>query len=366
MQTQSLSLDNQTMAALPLVLPSEKQKLLTRLLRSVSRSFYLTLRVLPAGMREPVSLAYLLARAADTLADTPLVEDARRIEVLEALRQGMADSQSTPDFRQFLATRKQHSATAELRLIQQIPKLFSLLATQTPEENNMIRQIVTSLIDGMLLDIRRFPISDQQHIKALQDASELEHYCYQVAGCVGEFWTQMALRHVAALPQDRAAEMLELGINFGKALQLTNVLRDLPRDLRNGRCYLPMDELQTAGLTPSALCKPETIETLAPVLNRWLLRNLELFEHAMHYFQKLPRRCLRLRLAALWPILIGLRTLSRLGSNAQWLEHNRVVKVKRYWIYSMLIASLPAIFSNTLCLRWMRHYSDMTRAGINP
>ena len=47
--------------------------LLGSLLKSVSRSFYLTLRVLPTGMRDPVGLAYLLARAADTIADTSLI-----------------------------------------------------------------------------------------------------------------------------------------------------------------------------------------------------------------------------------------------------------------------------------------------------
>ena len=51
--------------------PSRRPRLLTDILRDCSRAFYLTLRVLPKGVREPVGLAYLLARAADTVADTP-------------------------------------------------------------------------------------------------------------------------------------------------------------------------------------------------------------------------------------------------------------------------------------------------------
>ncbi|MCI0869448.1 MAG: squalene/phytoene synthase family protein, partial [Chloroflexi bacterium] len=54
-------------------IPGDGQRLLTDLLKGVSRSFYLTLRVLPGGIREPVGLAYLLARAADTIADTTLI-----------------------------------------------------------------------------------------------------------------------------------------------------------------------------------------------------------------------------------------------------------------------------------------------------
>src|SRR5246127_1218371 len=68
--------------------------LLGPLLKVVSRSFYLTLRVLPAGMRDPVGLAYLLARAADTIADTSLVPPEQRLEWLLSLRDqvnGVAD-----------------------------------------------------------------------------------------------------------------------------------------------------------------------------------------------------------------------------------------------------------------------------------
>jgi farnesyl-diphosphate farnesyltransferase len=61
---------------------SARDFLLGPLLKGVSRSFYLTLRVLPAGMRDPVGLAYLLARAADTIADTSLIDPAQRLALL--------------------------------------------------------------------------------------------------------------------------------------------------------------------------------------------------------------------------------------------------------------------------------------------
>src|ERR1700730_4420472 len=60
--------------------------LLGPLLKGVSRSFYLTLRVLPAGMRDPIGLGYLLARAADTIADTSLIPPGQRLELLLSLR----------------------------------------------------------------------------------------------------------------------------------------------------------------------------------------------------------------------------------------------------------------------------------------
>lgn len=72
--------------ALPAVSPDERRRILGELLKSVSRAFYLSLRVLPAGLREPIGLAYLLARAADTVADTRLLPPDERLRHLLAFR----------------------------------------------------------------------------------------------------------------------------------------------------------------------------------------------------------------------------------------------------------------------------------------
>ncbi len=64
--------------------PSE---ILTTLLRDVSRSFYLTLRVLPRAIRSPIGIAYLLARTSDTIADTAIVPVAQRLETLKSFRE---------------------------------------------------------------------------------------------------------------------------------------------------------------------------------------------------------------------------------------------------------------------------------------
>jgi len=61
--------------------------LLTDLLKQVSRSFYLTLRVLPGAIRPQIGLAYLLARASDTIADTEFVPVSMRLKALDALRE---------------------------------------------------------------------------------------------------------------------------------------------------------------------------------------------------------------------------------------------------------------------------------------
>src|SRR6266496_1560214 len=59
------------------------------LLRSVSRSFYLSIRILPARLREPVALAYSLARTTDTVADTTRISGTVRMDTLKMLSNGI-------------------------------------------------------------------------------------------------------------------------------------------------------------------------------------------------------------------------------------------------------------------------------------
>ncbi|HMC45045.1 MAG TPA: squalene/phytoene synthase family protein, partial [Caballeronia sp.] len=75
--------------------PSEPE-LLTGLLKDVSRSFYLTLRVLPKAIRPQIGLAYLLARTTDTIADTEIVPSAQRLDALQKLRERILGQSSAP------------------------------------------------------------------------------------------------------------------------------------------------------------------------------------------------------------------------------------------------------------------------------
>src|SRR5579871_5825965 len=73
-----------------------QNELLTDLLKAVSRSFYLTIRVLPKSIRPQIGLGYLLARTTDTVADTEIVPVEQRLKLLQALRERILGTNSTP------------------------------------------------------------------------------------------------------------------------------------------------------------------------------------------------------------------------------------------------------------------------------
>ena len=336
--------------------PGDSNRLLTGVLKSVSRSFYLSIRILPRGMREPVAVAYLLARAADTIADTRALPPPRRLEKLLAFRSLVETGGTGPpvsDIVKELDTSSDGVSAGERTLLGHAGSLLLLLEGLPGADRRRVSGVVVTLTRGMELDLTSFPAEDSGKVGALESPERLDEYTYLVAGCAGEFWTHVAEAHEPRLAWWNAEDMAAAGVRFGKALQLTNVLRDVPRDLRIGRCYLPAKELAASGLAPRDLLEPANADRARTVLVPWIRKALEHFEAAEAYILATPRSCARLRLAALWPVLLGLATLERLAQNDQWLDPDRPSRVRRRWVYGMMARSVVAVRSDTLVRRWI-------------
>ena len=265
--------------------------------------------------------------------------------------QGPADTEALARIASLHA--ENQALSQELTLLSSLPEIFSLLETAGDEDRTLIRWVVVALSKGMEADLTTFPAEGSGQIAALPDSAALDAYTYQVAGCVGEFWTAITTAHTPGLASWDAVRMGEMGVRFGKALQMTNVLRDVPKDLRLGRCYFPQEQLVACGLTPDALLDPAIAKSARPLLVDGVRMALCHFQAAEEYVLAIPRRNLRLRLAALWPVLIGLASLSELARNDDWLDPNQPSKVSRPWVYWMMARSLPAAIFNGLLRGWI-------------
>lgn len=333
------------------VSPKTRRILLTTLLKSVSRAFYLSLRVLPADLREPIGLAYLLARAADTIADTPLLPPERRLSHLRAFRTRLAGEADAADMSAELDTA--FANPAERALLQALPHAFALLESLTEFDRERTRAVVFTLTRGMEIDLTTFPPTEAGTVTALKTRDQLDDYIYHIAGCVGEFWTEISMAHTPALGGWDGTRMSALGVRFGSALQLTNILRDAPKDLRIGRCYLPHSELGRVGLRPADLLDARNAARARPLLVWGIRTALTDFAAAERYILAIPRRCLRLRLAALWPVLIGLSTLALLARADNWLSPAAPIKMPRRFVYVIIAVSLICGRSNRLLALWI-------------
>ncbi|MGF6769927.1 farnesyl-diphosphate farnesyltransferase [Paraburkholderia sp. GAS199] len=324
--------------------------LLGPLLKGVSRSFYLTLRVLPAGMRDPIGLAYLLARAADTIADTSLISPQQRLALLLSLREQVNGAPRDSALFQRMAAEvaAQQEQSDEKLLLESLEPALDVLAQLSDSDRQAVRDIVTTLTEGMEFDLRTFPDEQSGEIAALNVYDELDRYTYLVAGCVGEFWTTMTYAHMPGTLKEQPATMQRRGVRFGKALQLTNVLRDCGKDLRIGRCYLPQSMLVELNLSAQDLLLPANSVRARPLMIELVRKTLAHFREALDYTLAIPAWSVRLRLACLWPILIGLDTLLLLVDNRAWLDPAQVSKVRRNDVYRIIASSLVLVPSNGL------------------
>jgi farnesyl-diphosphate farnesyltransferase len=324
--------------------------LLGDLLRRVSRSFYLSLVILPRSLREPVGLAYLLARATDTVADTRLLPRAERLRHLATLR--AAYDGAPADVGAVGRACAPHQAhAAERELLERVGEALLRVERLPGGDRAAVRAVLATITEGQAFDLERFPGEDAAELTALETLADLDRYTYLVAGCVGDFWTRLHVAHRPRLGRWDVAAMSADGVRFGKALQLTNVLRDVPADLRHGRCYLPARELAGLGLTPRDLLDPGRSSRARPLLDRLLRDALAHYEIAWRYTLAIPRAEWRMRLACAWPLLIGLATLAAIARHPDPLAAERPIKVSRAAVRAILTRSTLAVWSDAALRR---------------
>ena len=306
------------------------------LLKSVSRSFYLTIRVLPARLQEPIGLAYLLARASDTIADTAIAPAAIRLRHLAAFGRMIQSGDVSP--LPALQDEIRPPDAAERTLISSLELCLRTLNALEEFDRLEIVRVMEKIIRGQTLDLQRF---DGAETAALESAADLEEYTYLVAGCVGEFWTQVCLHHLPRYSNLDREELLRLAIDYGKGLQLVNILRDLPADLRAGRCYLPADELP---IEPAALlAQPERV---GPVFDHWVRRASAYLDRGADYIAAI--RPARVRIGCFLPWYLGNATLQLMRERPPLENLDSKIKVSRSTVRRALVLSIPAAVSNRM------------------
>ena len=324
-----------------MTLSSSDRVLLGDVLKRVSRSFYLTLAILPQAVRAQIGLAYLFARAADTIADTGELDDPVRLECLQELKRQLG--QDDPEWTRIKKIQEQVIAKQanpdERRLIEKLESCFRLYLKCNPVDRAHIAQVVSVLIGGMEFDLQQFSQASGRQVRALPTVQDFEYYTYSVAGCVGEFWTKMMCAHIPGMRRWDQATMIPLGIRYGKGLQMVNILRDLSQDLKQGRCYIPDLLLKQVNLSPEQLLDPSSSQTFRPLFRQLIQEARDHLDQGWRYTMAIPRLEIRVRLACMWPLLIGIRTLQALSVSEQVLQSDQSVKIARRDVYGIVAAT---------------------------
>ena len=277
-------------------------------LRRTSRSFHLTIRMLPRAMRDDIALAYLLARATDTLADTSPAPPERRLALLRSARASL-DRAEIDGYRAGEWGKYQRDA-AERQLLEFLPGLWSRMHAG---RHRPVRDVLGHIVAGQIFDLERFG-PDAPPLTA----QELERYTWLVAGSVGEFWTDLCAARTGDFARAPHEVMRRRGARYGQALQLVNILRDRRMDAALGRVYVAEEEVP-----------------------RWTERARTWLGEGARYCADL--RSGRLRYASLLPALLGWRTLALSAKQAPGLITQ--AKVPRRELRRWMLRALPVRWS---------------------
>jgi farnesyl-diphosphate farnesyltransferase len=291
-----------------------------QLLKGVSRSFYLSLRLLPRRMRGAASLGYLLARTSDTLADASAAPAEARLASLDAFSRALAGA--GPQLHWEPGVFNGIADPRERILLGNTDSLFAWLEHLPEAESSLVREVVGTIIGGQKLDIERFGAACGEDPACLSDDAELEDYIWRVAGCVGAFWTKLGFLTLGGhFSQNDPQQLITRGIDYGKGLQLVNILRDTAADLAEGRCYLPLPD-------------PRDTTRLMSEHGRWLDRAMDYVKEGFEYAKALES--LRLRAASVLPAMLAGKTLELLKNAGPDMLRKRI-KVPRSYVYLALM-----------------------------
>jgi squalene synthase HpnD len=215
-------------------------------------SFYAAMRILPRDQRAAMFQIYTFCRQVDDIADS----DAPRNERLAALQQWRDDIDA---------------------LYQGRPpaRLWDYVASV--RRFNLLREDFLAIVDGMEMDV-------PQDIRA-PDLATLDLYCDRVASAVG----RLSVR-VFGLAHD---DGILLAHHLGRALQLTNILRDIDEDAGIGRLYLPREGLLHAGITSTDPLKVASDPALPKVCAPLVEQARTHFIKADEVMGRNPRRVVR-------------------------------------------------------------------------
>ena len=326
---------------------------LNTLLKNTSRSLYLSVKMLPPPIRPAFGLAYLLCRYADTIADTALLPAPRRLYWVEKFPQLVREENTAEQ--ETLA--RELSGTSdnpyEAALITHLTDCLTALKKIDPALKPYIYDVVQAVCEGMKIDLTTFPSDGGGAPAAFNTPQELALYCRLMGGKPGLFWSRL-IYHTEAVKLPKET-FFELGEKIGDALQIVNILRDLPKDIQNGRCYFPRTDLHDFNLTPADLKLKKYSKKFAPIQKKWTQWGTENLQHAATYYNAIPKRAWQVRAAVAWPMLWTADTFTKLGKTPDLLNAKKRVKISRARVYFTLLVTPFILLSNHLFTAWMQH-----------
>jgi farnesyl-diphosphate farnesyltransferase len=266
------------------------------ILGSVSRTFALTIPLLPPSIEKVVGNTYLLCRIVDTIEDAADLSPDSKQTLSQLFLDVVLEKLPVSAFVDpCLVALKSHANQDELDLIIHTPTVLRILHTCSQSDQTAVSRCVTIMSNGMS------HFHNKQTQLGLKDLQEFEKYCYVVAGVVGELLTTIFSNHSPEFAK-RIRGHEDLAIAFGQALQMTNILKDSPEDKARGVSWKPANISQT--------------ELLGIAYQK--------LEDSLRYILLIPKHAIGMRRFCFLAFGLAAMTLSEIAKQKEFTHQNEV------------------------------------------
>jgi farnesyl-diphosphate farnesyltransferase len=292
------------------------------ILPHVSRTFALTIPQLPPALRTAVTCAYLLCRIADTIEDEPALSPPETLAYLQRFSAVLAGRGDPGPLAREIAERlSDRTLPTERDLVGNMERVLRVMAGLNEPQRAAIQRCVELMCYGM----PRFQFSAS--LKGLARVTDLDDYCYYVAGVVGEMLTELFCDYSADIARHRAS-LSAVAASFAQGLQMTNILKDVWEDRSRGACWLPQEVFTRHGVDLAQVSSEPFDPRFGAGFRELIGVAHAHLRNALEYTLLIPSKETGIRRFCLWAIGLAVLTLAKIEQNPRFTAGSQV-KVKR-------------------------------------
>jgi farnesyl-diphosphate farnesyltransferase len=311
----------------------------TRILPGVSRTFALTIPVLPDGLARVVTNAYLLCRLADTIEDDIGLDNEQKSAFHKRL---VAVLEGTEDAEPFAA---ELTPLLSPRVLPDERELAAHAAAVVRVSHSFDEAQRTALNRCLRIMCAGMPeFQRNKSLAGLDDLEEMSSYCYYVAGVVGELLTELFCRYCPELEPQRE-RLMHLAVSFGQGLQMTNILKDIWDDRQAGACWLPRSVFGGGTFNLARLEECHLSPTFRDGLYELIGVAHAHLRNALEYTCLIPKREVGIRKFCLWALGLAVLTLRKIHRTPAFLS-GAEVKVSRRTVKATVVTTNLTLMSN--------------------
>jgi farnesyl-diphosphate farnesyltransferase len=265
----------------------DAERFCREILPGVSRTFAISIQLLPGQLGRAVLSAYLLCRIADTVEDDQAMAPAVKGDLLDRLLQGFDDAAIADAYPQEAAAVA--GDATHVRLVQHTHLVFRLWRDLPPESAAAVRRWVEEMGRGMKAFVLRHPTGIR-----IATLEEYREYCYYVAGTVGYMLTELWRANSRAIGSRVHEALWTKARAFGEALQTVNILKDVAVDAeRENSIYIPEQLLRAHGSSHATILSPAHETANHTALTELIALAWHDLDEARDYLLMVPRRAWR-------------------------------------------------------------------------